>query len=113
MAITTSHCEALSANNCAGALEFCASCTSLTICARAVSAPTLVARYLKLPLLLIVAPMTVSPGFFATGMDSPVSIDSSTCDSPSSTSPSTGILLPGRITTTSSFATSAVGISRS
>ncbi|OIQ71294.1 hypothetical protein GALL_470890 [mine drainage metagenome] len=43
-AITTSHCDARSANNCAGALEFCASCTSLTICASAVSAPTLVAR---------------------------------------------------------------------
>ena len=43
-AITTSHCEAWSASNCAGALEFCASCTSLTICANAVSAPTLVAR---------------------------------------------------------------------
>jgi len=77
-AISTNHCEALSAKSCAGALEFCASCTSLTICASAVSAPTLVARYLKLPLLLIVAPSTVSPGFFPTGIDSPVSMDSST-----------------------------------
>src|SRR2546425_1119284 len=43
MAMRTSHCAARSASNCAGALEFCASCTSLTICASAVSAPTLVA----------------------------------------------------------------------
>ena len=43
MAANTSHCEAWSASNCPGALEFCASCTSLTICASAVSAPTLVA----------------------------------------------------------------------
>ena len=43
MAASTSHCEAWSASNCPGALEFCASCTSLTICASAVSAPTLVA----------------------------------------------------------------------
>ena len=44
IAIRTSHCDARSASNCAGALEFCASCTSFTICASAVSAPTLVAR---------------------------------------------------------------------
>ena len=43
MAMRMSHCAARSASNCAGALEFCASCTSLTICASAVSAPTLVA----------------------------------------------------------------------
>ncbi|MNJ45321.1 hypothetical protein D3C77_404090 [compost metagenome] len=43
-AASTSHWEARSASNWAGALEFCASCTSLTICARAVSAPTRVAR---------------------------------------------------------------------
>ena len=43
IAARTSHCEARSASSCAGALEFCASCTSLTIWASAVSAPTLVA----------------------------------------------------------------------
>jgi hypothetical protein len=43
MAMSTSHCEAWSASNWPGAFEFCASCTSLTICASAVSAPTLVA----------------------------------------------------------------------
>jgi hypothetical protein len=64
-----------------------------------------------MPLLLIVAPTTVSPTRFATGIDSPVSIDSSTADSPSMTSPSTGILLPGRSTTISPTITSAVEIS--
>ncbi len=44
MAASTSHWEARSASSWAGALEFCASCTSLTIWARAVSAPTRVAR---------------------------------------------------------------------
>ena len=39
----TSHCAARSASSCAGAFEFCASCTSFTICAWAESAPTLVA----------------------------------------------------------------------
>ncbi len=44
MAASTSHCAARSARSCPGAFEFCASCTSLTICASAVSAPTFVAR---------------------------------------------------------------------
>ena len=38
-------------------------------------------------------PMTSSPAPFATGIDSPVSIDSSTAESPSTTIPSTGTLL--------------------
>ncbi|OIQ71295.1 hypothetical protein GALL_470900 [mine drainage metagenome] len=56
----------------------------------------------------MVAPITASPGFFPTGIDSPVSIDSSTCEAPSSTSPSTGILSPGRMSTTSPGSTSEV-----
>ena len=61
----------------------------------------------------MVAPITVAPGPFLTGIDSPVSMDSSTSDSPVSTVPSTGILLPGRITTVSPASTSAEGISTS
>ncbi len=61
----------------------------------------------------MVAPITVAPGPFCTGIDSPVSMDSSTSDSPVSTVPSTGILLPGRITTISPANTSAVGTSTS
>ena len=45
-----------------GALEFCASWTSLTICASAVSEPTAVARARSVPFLLMVAPMSWSPG---------------------------------------------------
>ncbi len=45
-------------------------------------------------------PNTIDPGAFSTGSDSPVSIDSSTADAPSTTSPSTGIRSPGRTTTT-------------
>ena len=113
IAAITSHCAALSAKSCAGALEFCASCTSFTIWARAESAPTLVALYWKVPLLLMVAPITVAPGPFCTGIDSPVSMDSSTSESPVSMTPSTGILPPGRMTTISPARTSAVGTSTS
>ncbi len=59
----------------------------------------------------MLAPTTASPGRFATGSDSPVSIDSSTCDAPSTTSPSTGTFPPGRTTTRSPTRTSAVGTS--
>ena len=57
----------------------------------------------------MVAPMTVSPTAFFTGIDSPVSMDSSTCDPPSVILPSTGILSPGLMTTVSLTSTSAVG----
>ena len=60
------------------------------------SAPTRSARITKLPVWLTVAPITWSPGFFATGIGSPVIIDSSTALEPSSTAPSTGIFSPGR-----------------
>jgi len=49
------------------------------------------------------------PGFFSTGMLSPVSIDSSTDDTPSITTPSTGIFSPGRTSTISPTMTSAAG----
>ena len=45
---------------------------------------------------LTVPPITLSPGVFSTGMDSPVTIDSSTAPRPSSTAPSTGTPSPGR-----------------
>ncbi len=83
--------------------------TSRTICARAVSAPTAVARTVSSPLALRVAPATRSPAVFSTGMLSPVSIDSSTALSPSTTSPSTGTFSPGRTRTRSPTATSSTG----
>jgi hypothetical protein len=64
-------------------------------------------------LALIVAPTTGEPGALCTGRLSPVTIDSSTSDSPSSTTPSAAILAPGRTSSRSPSFTSAVGISTS
>ena len=50
----------------------------------------------KLPVPLTVPPVTLSPVVFSTGIDSPVSIDSSTFVRPSMTRPSTGTFSPGR-----------------
>ena len=63
------------------------------------------------PFLLILAPITSSPLSFSTGILSPVSIDSSTEVRPSTTTPSTGILSPGRTRITSPKATSSTVIS--
>src|SRR5690625_6593956 len=65
------------------------------------------------PFLLILAPITSSPLSFSTGILSPVNIDSSTEVRPSTTTPSTGILSPGRTRITSPKATSSTVISRS
>ena len=108
-ATSTSQNAARSASRCPGALEFCASWTSLTICASAVSAPTAVARARSVPFLLMVAPMSWSPAVFLTGRLSPVTVDSSTWLSPSSTMASTGTFEPGRMSSRSPTWTSAVG----
>ena len=110
-ATSTNQNAARSARRWPGALEFWASWTSFTICAKAVSAPTLVARTRSVPFLLIVAPITSDPGTFDTGRLSPVTTDSSTSLWPSSTTPSTPILSPGRTSIRSPTRTSAVGIS--
>ena len=96
-----------------GALEPCASSTSRTIWASAVSLPTLVARKLKEPVVLIVAPMTVSPARLSTGMRSPVSMRLVHRRGASSTTPSTGTFSPGRTTTRSPTSTWATGTSLS
>ena len=75
--------------------------------ASSVSAPTLVAVNRKLPVVFTVAPYTGAAGSFSTGMLSPVSIDSSIHERPSSTSPSTGSFSPGRTSTTSPSTTSS------
>jgi hypothetical protein len=62
---------------------------------------------------LIVAATSFSLGALETGIDSPVTIDSSTELSPSSTSPSTGTFVPGRMRSRSPTCTSAVGSSSS
>ncbi|GIU99604.1 MAG: hypothetical protein KatS3mg014_1220 [Actinomycetota bacterium] len=110
-ATSTSQNAARSARRCAGAFELCAACTRATICASAVSDPTFVARARREPSRLIVAPIRGSPGRLVTGRLSPVIIDSSTLEVPSSTTASTGTLLPGRTSSRSPTRTSAVGIS--
>ena len=86
----------LSAMRAMGALVALASSTRRMMRARLVSAPTRVARKVNEPVRLTVAALTVSPGAFSTGMDSPVRALSSMEEAPSSTTPSTGTVSPGR-----------------
>ena len=67
-----------------------------TICASSVSAPTFSARITKPPVWFIVPDVTFAPGALATGIGSPVTMDSSTVPLPSVSSPSTGTFSPGR-----------------
>jgi hypothetical protein len=90
-----------------------ASLTISTIRDRTVSFPTRVAVNTSRPFRFIVPPVTALPGVFSAGIGSPVSIDSSTADRPSSTAPSTGILSPGRTTTRSPTVTDSIGTSTS
>ena len=115
MAITagTNTAETRSASRWIGALPDCASVTRRAIWASAVSAPTLVARTISRPYVLMVAPATSAPGPTSTGTDSPVSIDWSMADSPSSTTPSVAIFSPGRTTKTSPTCSSSIGTSTS
>ncbi len=103
----------LSASLAMGALDELASSTKRMIWASVVSSPMRRASNLKVPVRLIVAENTLSPGSLATGMLSPVRADSSTAELPSTTTPSTGMLWPGRITIRSPTTTSATGISTS
>ena len=98
---------------CIGARERCACATICTICASTLSAPTRVARITIAPLAFMVAPITLSPMPLLTGIDSPVSMDSSMLDRPSSTSPSTGTFSPGRTRRRSPTCTSSNGTSAS
>ena len=94
-----------------GALLVCASSTILMIWASAVSAPTRVASKRKAPVRFSVPPITLAPTCFSTGMDSPVSIDSSTAEAPSLTTPSVAMRWPGRTTTVSPTITLSAGTS--
>ncbi|MNL38852.1 hypothetical protein D3C87_1610940 [compost metagenome] len=102
-----------SAMRCMGALERWARATICTICDNTVSAPTFCASITRLPWVLSVAPIRLSPGLFITGTGSPVSIDSSTALSPSRTEPSTGTFSPGRTRRRSPLCTCVKGISSS
>ena len=85
-----------SARRCIGARLRCASATSCTMRDSMVSAPTLRASITKLPVRLMVPAITSLPGSLVTGIDSPVTIDSSMLILPSTTVPSTAIFSPGR-----------------
>ena len=108
--IGTNTPEMRSARRCTAALPFWASSTSFAICASWVSEPTRVARTTSRPPALTQAPTTVSPTATSTGTDSPVSMDASTAERPSTTSPSVAIFSPGRTTNRSPTASSEVGM---
>ena len=99
--IGTNTADRRSARRCASALPDCASSTSCAMRASCVSEPMRVAVTSRRPPTLTVAPVTVSPGVTSTGTDSPVSIEASTADEPSSTMPSVAIFSPGRTTNSS------------
>eukprot|EP00955_Chlamydomonas_euryale_P090993 364588-Chlamydomonas_euryale.AAC.13 len=102
MTTGTNTADTVSANACTGALLSCACCTSRTICDNVVSPPTRVARISSMPLPpATVPPVRPSPGFLNTGRGSPVIMASSTCASPTSTSPSVGTRPPGSTRSTS------------
>src|SRR5258707_2875667 len=98
---------------CIGALERCAWATIWTICDRTVSEPIRSERMTSAPLVLSVAPMTLSPARLLTGSGSPVSMDSSIELLPSCTMPSTGTFSPGRMRSRSPTCTWLSGTSSS
>ena len=103
--------ETLSAILAMGALVAEASLTSLIIFEKVVSSPTLEALQRRKPDMLTVAAETSEPADLSTGRLSPVRADSFTAPFPSSTTPSTGMLSPGRTTKTSPFFTCPTGTS--
>jgi len=98
---------------CIGARERWACATICTICDSMVVAPTCSERITRAPLVLSVAPITLSPTRLATGIGSPVSMDSSTELPPSVTTPSTGTFSPGRTRSKSPTCTWVRGTSSS
>lgn len=105
----TNTAEIRSARRCAAALPFWASSTRRAMRASWVSAPTRVASTTRRPPAFTVAPVTASPGPTSTGTDSPVSIEASTAEVPSRTTPSVATFSPGRTTNRSPTASSDVG----
>ncbi len=113
MTASTKRPAMTSASRCIGALERCAWATIWTICASMVELPTFCACITRLPWLLRVAPIRLSPARFMIGTGSPVNIDSSTALSPSTTKPSTGTFSPGRTRSLSPLCTWVRGMSSS
>ena len=109
MTTGTNTAEIWSARRCTGALPDWASVTSLAICASRVSLPMRRASTTSRPSALIVAPVTSDPTATSTGIDSPVSIDSSTALVPSTTTPSVAMRSPGLTTNRSPTASCSIG----
>ena len=101
--------DTLSAMRAIGAFVAEASDTIRMICESVVSSPTRTASQVRQPERLTVAADTASPAALSTGTLSPVSAASSTAASPDTTTPSTGMLSPGRTMKTSPTRTSATG----
>ena len=89
--------------------ERCACATIDVSCTAEHSSGRFVARTTSAPDWLVVPAYTLAPGCLSSGIDSPVSIDSSTEDAPDSTVPSTGTLAPGRTSSVSPTCTSESG----
>ena len=98
----------LSANFAMGALDSFAWSTNFIIWEIVVSSPTFSAMNLKEPVVLIDAEITLSPTDFETGIDSPVTADSSREDVPSIIFPSTATASPGLTIMTSPTFTSSI-----
>ena len=96
MTTGTNQPATLSARRWIGARLRWASATIWTMRASIVSRPTLRASMTRAPDWLMLPPTTLAPASFVTGIDSPVTRDSSTELRPSTTAPSTGTFSPGR-----------------
>jgi hypothetical protein len=90
--------DTLSTSRCTGGLDPCAAATSRMMPASTVPLPVPTAMHFSAPSPFTLPANTVAPGCLAIGMLSPVSIDSFTVESPSSTRPSTAMASPGRTT---------------
>ena len=98
---------------CIGALAAWADSTIRMMRASVVSAPIAAVRTRSNPSPFTEPPVTLSPTRFETGRLSPVMSASSAWLSPLTTSPSTAIRSPGRITTRSPMASCSTGIETS
>ena len=103
--------ETLSASLAIGAFVICASSTSFAILDIRVSPSVAFTTTFNAPSLFILPLYTLSFSAFSTGILSPVIIDSSIVECPSTITPSTGIFSPGFIKTVSPFDTSPISIS--
>ena len=109
MTAGTKTADTRSARRAIGAFDPLASSTSRMSRRIVVSSPTRVAANRIVPSTLSVPEVTVSPSDFGTGMDSPVTADSSILVAPSVTVPSTGMRAPGRTTMMSPTASDVTG----